>query len=81
VARATSIRRLNDAMQPWLSAQRADLMARRLAIRASLRSNRIAGNREFASVLHSEGRLQHVLRGIGSGLSPGSDGREAGSGG
>jgi hypothetical protein len=81
VARAISIRRLNDSMQPWLSSMRADLMSRRQAIRAGLRSNRIAGNREFASVLHSESRLQHILRGIGSALGPHTDGRKAGPGG
>jgi hypothetical protein len=81
VARATSIRRLNDYMQPWVSAMRADLMSRRLAIRAGLRSNRIAGNREFASVLHSESRLRHVFWGIGSALKSESDDGEAGPGG
>jgi hypothetical protein len=81
VARATSIRRLNDSMQPWVSAMRADLMSRRPAIRAGLRSNRIAGNREFASVLHSESRLRHVLWGIGSALKSESDDRKAGPGG
>jgi hypothetical protein len=81
VARATAIRRLNDAMQPWVAAMRADLVSRRQAIRAGLRSNRIAGNREFASVLHSGRRLQHILRGIGSALKPGSDGRMTASGG
>jgi YD repeat-containing protein len=81
VARATAIRRLNDAMQPWVSAMRADLVSRRQAIRASLRSNRIAGSREFASVLHSEQRLRHVFSGLGSGWAPGSDGRMTGSSG
>ncbi len=81
VARATAIRRLNDAMQPWVSAIRADLISRLQAIRASLRSNRIAGNREFASVLHSGQRLRHIFTGLGSGLAPGSDGRRAGSSG
>jgi hypothetical protein len=34
----------------------------RRTARAGLRSNRIARSREFASILHSESRLQTVLR-------------------
>ena len=68
VARAKAIRRYNEAMQPWVEAMRADLVSRRLAIRAGLRSNRIARNREYASVLHSGRRLREVLPGIGGAM-------------
>ena len=53
VARAKAIQRYNEGMQPWVEAMRTDLVSRRLAIRAGLRSNRTAGSREYASVLHS----------------------------
>lgn len=72
VARAMAIRRYNDAMQPWVAATRADLDDRRRAVRAGLRSHRIARSREFASVLHSGTRLETVLRGVGEGMASGA---------
>jgi hypothetical protein len=65
-ARARTIRRLNDAMQRWVQAIRGELIDRRRAIREGFRSNRIARSREFASVLHSESRLEPVLRNVGA---------------
>jgi hypothetical protein len=73
IARATAIRRVNEAMQPWVESLRSDLTARRQSIRTALRSNRIARNREFASVLHSEGRLRAVLGGLANRSLPGTD--------
>jgi hypothetical protein len=64
VARAVALRRLNGALQPWVAGARSDLIERRRAILAALRSRRIAGSREFASVLHPEGRLREVLGGV-----------------
>lgn len=72
VARAVAIRRYNQAMQPWVAATRADLEDRRRAVRAGLRSHRIARSREFASVLHSGCRLEAVLRGVGDSMTSGS---------
>ncbi len=66
IARTRSLRRCNLAMQPWVEAKSEELRARRQAILASLRSNRIARNREFAAVLHSSGRLREILGGVGS---------------
>jgi hypothetical protein len=43
---------------------RGELEARKRLIIEGVRSNRIARNREFASVLHSGSRLQQVLGGI-----------------
>jgi hypothetical protein len=73
VGRAVAIRHCNDAMQPWVEAMRADLMARRRAIRAGLRSNRIARSREFASLLHPAERLQRIMSSIAESLSPSSE--------
>jgi hypothetical protein len=53
-------------MQPWVEAQRVGLMGRRREILEGLRVNRIARNREFASVLHSAGRMREILSGIGN---------------
>lgn len=66
IARTQALRRCNLAMQPWVEKEREGLRSRRQAILASLRSNRIARNREFAAVLHSSGRLREILGGVGS---------------
>src|SRR5262249_4250286 len=54
---------------------------RRQEIVAGLRSNRIARSREFASVLHSEHRLKHVLRDIEGALASDAGADPAGPGG
>jgi hypothetical protein len=81
IARATAIRRSNEAMQPWVESTREALASRRQSIRVALRVNRIARNREYASVLHSEGRLREVLGSIATLSIPGTDVRAAVSGG
>jgi hypothetical protein len=73
VARAMAVRRHNDAMQPWVEALRAELVRRRLAIRAGLRSNRAARYREYASILHSGRRLRQVLQATGDPAVVGTD--------
>jgi hypothetical protein len=78
VARALALRRYNEAMQPWVSEMRAETNSRKRAIRAALRSNRIARSREFASVLHSGARLQRVLRDIEEALASGGAANPAG---
>ncbi len=65
VARAVALRRINAAMQPWVAEQRAEMLERRRSILAGLRSSRMAGSREFASVLHSEDRLRGAFRDVG----------------
>jgi hypothetical protein len=76
-----AMRRCNELMQSWVEAMRGDLASRRQAIRAGLRANRIARNREFASVLHSERRLRHVLGSVASPSTPGADNRATLAGG
>ncbi|MHB1559285.1 MAG: hypothetical protein ACYC61_17685 [Isosphaeraceae bacterium] len=66
IARTHTLRRCNQAMQPWVDVKREGLRVRRQAILACLRSNRIARNREFAAVLHSSGQLREILGGVGS---------------
>jgi hypothetical protein len=58
-------------MQPWVQAVRGELIERRRATREGLRAGRIARNREFASVLHSEIRLRTVLRGVADAVETG----------
>ena len=81
VARAMVIRRTNEAMQPWVEGMRSNLAMRRQTRRAAVRSNRIARNRDFASVLHSASRLEQVLGSIGRLSLPGTDSLSALSGG
>jgi hypothetical protein len=57
-ARRLAIRRLNDAMQPWVRAVNDDLQTQRGETLRRLRSNRIARSREFSFVLHSREKLQ-----------------------
>jgi hypothetical protein len=61
IARAKAIRHLNESLQAWLEPLRADLQARQAGLRAGLRSNRVARNREFAYVLHSTRRLREAM--------------------
>jgi hypothetical protein len=63
-ARGRAIRRCNQALQPWVEPLRAELEARRARLRAALRSDRVARDREFAFVLHST-RLRQVLTTVG----------------
>ncbi len=50
-----------------------ELRARRAAILAGLRSNRVARSREFAAVLHSAGRLRESSKGSVADLKTGQD--------
>lgn len=71
-SRARAIRRLNEAMQPWVMSSRAALNERRRAILEGIRANRVARSREFALVLHSGVQLKQVFDGIGWGLTAAS---------
>jgi hypothetical protein len=64
VERYRAIRRLNEALQPEVSAMRDELLESRGGLRNRLRSNRVARNREFSFVLHSRKRLREVLSSI-----------------
>ena len=68
IARGKDIRRCNEALQPWVETLRAELIRQKMRLRDALRSNRIARNREFASVLHSTQRLRESLLGIVGGI-------------
>jgi hypothetical protein len=79
-ARRLAIRRLNEALQAEVRSSNEELLLLRSEVRRRLRSNRVARNREFASVLHSEERLRQSMRqasravreGMGARLSSGS---------
>ena len=67
IARGKTIRHCNEALQPQVETLRAELVKQKAVLVAGLRTNRIARNREFASLLHSiqrlRGRLLAVLAG------------------
>ncbi len=72
-SRCLAIRACNLAMQPWVRVMVADVLEQRRHARLQQRSNRTAGSRDFAFVLHSADRLKRTfdegLRSIsGSGL-------------
>ncbi len=60
-ARCLSIRRCNDALQPWVRAPRNDLLDRQARVRDGVRSDRAARNRGFSFVLHPASRLKESL--------------------
>jgi hypothetical protein len=64
IARRRTIRRCNEALQPWVQDLRAELTARQARLQAGLRTDRIARSREFAFVLHSASRLRQILRDV-----------------
>ena len=80
-ARRLAIRRYNEALQPAVHASNDELLALRAEFRRRLRSNRVARNREFSSLLHSQERLRQsmlqasraVREGMGARLSPVSE--------
>ena len=57
-ARRLAIRRLNDAMQPWVRVANEDLQTERVETLRRLRSNKIVRSREFSFVLHSREKLR-----------------------
>ena len=79
--RRLAIRQSNEALQPAVRDLYDGLISRRSEIQGRLRSNRVARNREFSSVLHSEERLRQsmeqasrgVQEGMGARLSPSSE--------
>jgi hypothetical protein len=60
-ARRLAVKRCNDALQPWVHEAREKLLSLRSETCRRMRSNRIARNREFSFVLHSEERLRQSL--------------------
>ncbi len=61
-ARRLAIRRSNDALRPWVRAFSENAFSLCAETRRRLRSNRVARNREFSFVLHSEDRLRQSMR-------------------
>jgi hypothetical protein len=80
-ARRLAIRRCNEALQPSVRELNDGLLLLRSDVRGRLRSNRVARNREFSSVLHSEERLRQSMErasralqeGMGARNSPGCE--------
>jgi len=59
--RFRSIRRCNEALQPFVADRRAAVEAERQALLASVHRNGVARSREYASVLHSRRKLRRAL--------------------
>jgi hypothetical protein len=59
--RCLAIRRCNDALQQFVEKKRAELSAARSIFLERVASNRLARNREYAFVLHSEARLRELF--------------------
>ena len=57
-SRCLAIRACNEAMQPWVRGLEARLLAAMAKARCGSQSNRVAGSREFAFVLHSADRAE-----------------------
>jgi len=62
-ARRLAIRRSNNALQPSVQDLADNLLSLRSVTRRRLKSNRVARNREFSFVLHSEARLRQSMLG------------------
>jgi hypothetical protein len=60
-ARCLEIRRINEALQGAIGAERAALTGRRAELVAGLRTNAVARNREYAFVIHARGRLRGAM--------------------
>ncbi len=60
-ARCLSIRRCNDALQPWVREGQRELLARAAQVREHIRSDRAARNRAYSFVVHPARRLKETL--------------------
>jgi hypothetical protein len=60
-ARCLSIRRCNEALQPWVQQARNDLLALRSRVRDHVRSDRAARNREYSFLLHPADGLKEKM--------------------
>lgn len=59
--RFVAIRRSNEALQRYVADRRAAVLRARYALQASVRRNRVAQSREYATVLHSRRKLRDAL--------------------
>ncbi len=61
IDRFYEIRRYNEALRPLVASDQARLEELRRELLTGLQHNRLARNREFASILHSQSRLRETL--------------------
>jgi hypothetical protein len=59
--RFLEIRRLNEALQPWVSAERTRLESERAQMASFLRAERILSSRDYSFCLYPEGLLRETL--------------------
>jgi hypothetical protein len=64
LARFQEIRRCNEALQRWVVPSRDALRQELGALEQGVRQNQTARSREYAFVLHSEGRLRETMSGL-----------------
>jgi hypothetical protein len=69
IDRFRAIRRANEALQPHVAGEVAQLHAERDRLLAGLRQNVVAHSREYAFVLHSTHRLREVMTGMGAAIA------------
>ena len=62
--RCHEIRRINEALQPWVTAQRQQLLAERQRTARRLRMSQVLAWREYGFCLYPEGPLREFLTGI-----------------
>jgi hypothetical protein len=60
-ARCQEIRRVNQSLQPWLEAERRQLLAEREATSRATRADAILSSRDFAFCLYPEEKLRALL--------------------
>ncbi len=60
--RCRSIRRVNQALQPYLDRVRDELLQRQAAAKNAARAEEILGSREYAACLHPERTLRELVR-------------------
>jgi hypothetical protein len=65
--RCRTIRRANEALQPWLAETRKDLLARREQTAAALRAQAILSSREYAFCLYPSEPMQRLMHSVNAG--------------
>jgi hypothetical protein len=60
--RCREIRRMNEALQPWVERERSQLLERRSAVAGALAGEAILSSRDYAFCLYPERALRRVLK-------------------
>jgi len=60
-ARCRSIRRINEALQPYVAGKRRELLSRHAEARRALRAEKVLGARDYAFCLHPERTFRELV--------------------